>query len=987
MDKAMAEIDRQPELPNKLVGELNRKPRAIEAWERMVLLVHKIGLREAYEKSAREAAHAFDDSKEFPDRKADMVQHNIETARLSDELTELEKASRASGSATGRALRALQIMANEDFSLAALETRARASKGGIPLTDTERAGLQKIANDYKKAADELKIHLDTARQRNSELEVKAALDKIALEKIPPPIEPHVRLIADRLKGYFDVQAKSALERIKARRAEGRLFTGIDPVEIADYAIYGASKILSKGIEGGAMSAEWASEMSSELGDYITPHLKTIWTAAQKTLDDQIKKVAGGKITGAKVKKAVKSMSADERQSRIEGAIRKRIENGEKDAITPLVQGLARLFVERGIKERDKLIDAVHGVLSGIEPSIDRRDTMDAISGYGDFKQLSKDQVSVTLRDLKRQMQEVAKLEDMELGKPPLKTGMERAEWSAEQARLQKLVNESKFKFQVPSTDPRTQLQSALDTFKKRQQSQIDEFQRRLSEGDYDKKPRRELQLDRKAMELQSRKEAVSKKFRSEQAKWELENRPKSVKGFDLLSNIRRFSVLSGVGVLAKLGAYSATKAPIIGIMEAIGAGLSKLPKIGEVSALSPGEGGGSLRIYSKSVAKGLTQGFVDAYQVATRGTSELKDANNPRLDTGFNWWKIPQLIHEVIKSPLRRIAFENSLAKRMEHAARNGADITDPLTQLALAKDAYLDSDQALLLENNRVATAIRNGFKYLETKQKNGKIPMSGKFLATVGRIEMPILSVPFNYMKQTLEASFGLITGSLKLRQAFKDGVDTLKPEEADAIMRQLKYGTLGGAILLYGFFDGYNNGGNGTFGGFYQPGEKRKPDQAGVGGLKIFGVKIPGLLLHNPILAVGQLGHTIGAIAAQKISQKNPEQRGITAGIVAGLFGLLNDSPVGNTFELVSNLSDPRKTDSTMDEHIRGLLIPQIMNEVAQQTDKDENGNVIKRAPVGLKQHLETSIPGLRKNVPTKTPDKPVSSIPQFQPFKKQ
>jgi hypothetical protein len=119
----------------------------------------------------------------------------------------------------------------------------------------------------------------------------------------------------------------------------------------------------------------------------------------------------------------------------------------------------------------------------------------------------------------------------------------------------------------------------------------------------------------------------------------------------------------------------------------------------------------------------------------------------------------------------------------------------------------------------------------------------------------------------------------------------------------------------------------------------------------------------------LAVGQLGHTIGAIASQKISKKNPEQRGITAGVIAGMFGLLNDSPVGNTFELVSNLSDPHKTSSALDEHIRSLLIPQLMNEAAKYTDKDSHGNVIKRAPVGLKEHLETSVPGLRQNVPIK------------------
>ena len=57
----MAEVDRNPSLPEKLVSELDSKPRSIDAWERMVLLLHKIDLRHEFDKSANEAAQAFDD--------------------------------------------------------------------------------------------------------------------------------------------------------------------------------------------------------------------------------------------------------------------------------------------------------------------------------------------------------------------------------------------------------------------------------------------------------------------------------------------------------------------------------------------------------------------------------------------------------------------------------------------------------------------------------------------------------------------------------------------------------------------------------------------------------------------------------------------------------------------------------------------------------------------------------------------------------------
>ena len=56
-----------------------------------------------------------------------------------------------------------------------------------------------------------------------------------------------------------------------------------------------------------------------------------------------------------------------------------------------MQKLARALVESGITDREKLIDAVHKILTDVDPTFTRREAMDAISGYGDFKQLRKDQ--------------------------------------------------------------------------------------------------------------------------------------------------------------------------------------------------------------------------------------------------------------------------------------------------------------------------------------------------------------------------------------------------------------------------------------------------------------------------------------------------------------------------------------------------------------------------------------------------------------------
>jgi len=1169
MDKATAEIDKNPELPDQLVKELNSKPRSIDAWERMVLLLHKIDLRDQYEKSAREAAQAFDDSKQFPDRADDMRAANIRTAAISDKLNDLENASRVSGSEQGRGLRALQIMANEDYSLAGLETRARASKGGEPLTDSERSNLVKITDEYKKANDALTQHLADARQKNSELEATKAINEI--KKSETPVDPRIKPIVDRVIAAISNQAKSARERIAARQREGRLSAGLDPADLADHAIVGAEYI-AKGVKN---VAEWNAAMLKEFGDYLKPHLKAVLDAASKYADKMSDSASPAGLAG-KVKRALKDMTPEEQKAHYNDQISEKLKAGKKDEITSQVKKLARLFVKQGITDRDALIDAVHNEIKKSDPNITRRDTMDAISGYGDFKQLTKDEVSVKLRGLKGEMQQVAKLEDIQAKKPPLKSGVERRTPSDEERKLIKQVNEAKRQHGIVVTDPATQLKSALEARKTYYKNQIADLEKQISDrekfvksktpsptdselealkarrkelkgqfddlfnpkktdaekyqdslavekkqleksiavkqrklkegdlggppkemnrpadptleplkqqrdalnkelskaraeaakkpesqkyaealqrrleamnksiaekeariksgnvepnrvvqqnrplspeleqakqkldalnkqieelrnpkktdveklrdriqksiktmedkiasGDFSKAPKKTPLVDRKVQELTAQKEQVAKKFKKMQRDFEKSQLPKSSKALDFISNLRRFSVLSGVNVLGKLGAYSATKLPTIGATEAIGGAISKLPKLSEIAAKAPSEGGLSVRALATATAKGLTKGFMDAFQTATKGQSDLRAAFSNRPESGREWHSFFQTVHEVIKSPLRRAAFELSLAKRMEFAAKNGADIRDPIVQLGLAKDAYLDSDRALLLENNRFANGIRVLMRNLEAKDKNtGRPSLGGKIGATVGRVEFPILSVPLNYVKQTLTSAFGLVSGSIKARAAFKNGIDKLSPQEADAIIRHLKYGTIGGAALLYGFYDGYKNQGNGTLGGFYQPGEKRKDNQAGVGGVRIAGHNLPGLLFHNPVIAVAQLGHTMGAILASKINKKSDQTHSVPVAVAASMMGLLNQSPLGPTTELISQLSDPRSAEWAMGEHVKGLVVPQLVQETANLSDHDASGNVIKRKPETIMQHVATGIPGLRQTVPTQS-----------------
>lgn len=192
-----------------------------------------------------------------------------------------------------------------------------AQQGQVDIDTGTFSGLKRAYRDAHDGAelpkkDEVKAKELAAQNQKLEAEKASLMKRLsdAIEKASgEKVEPRVRLIADKLKGFFDTRAKSALERIQARRAAGRLFTGIDPTELADYADYGASKILAKGIEGAEMTAEWAKEMTDEIGDFVKPHLKQIYDASRKALNEQLRKVAGAGDTAQKVRKAARSSMA------------------------------------------------------------------------------------------------------------------------------------------------------------------------------------------------------------------------------------------------------------------------------------------------------------------------------------------------------------------------------------------------------------------------------------------------------------------------------------------------------------------------------------------------------------------------------------------------------------------------------------------------------------------------------------------------------
>jgi hypothetical protein len=464
--------------------------------------------------------------------------------------------------------------------------------------------------------------------------------------------------------------------------------------------------------------------------------------------------------------------------------------------------------------------------------------------------------------------------------------------------------------------------------------------------------------------LKAENERVKKQFQRGVAMEKLKARGKVERTGDWIVKWRRGFILSGPVTLAKLTAAAAQRMSFTPVEEAIGGAYSKaLPGLAE---RAPREGGFNVKAEAQAITQGLTKGIADAWQVLKTGQSDLdvlygKEALVPpsvAIDLFGH-------IHGALKAPTKRAEFARSLEKRTQQAIAAGVDVSDPLVQSKMIIESYKDANRSIFQQDNRVVSAWKRGMNALEQKDKaTGQVPVAGKVASTVAKVLFPIVKIPTNIVAETMQYATGLVTGSARLARAYHAGIENVKPEEADLIMRQLKKGSIGAAALLLGYFNAD------VIGGYYQQGQKRDQHDVKPGHIKLFGHEIPSFLLHNPLLETLQVGATIRRVADSKLKKSDKETQGIPEGIWAAALGLAEEVPfVGETLGRLPKILNPHERGQFLGELAKSLVVPQALQWAAQHYDTNAQGEQIQRKPTTVMEHIKSGIPGLRQTVPKK------------------
>lgn len=507
---------------------------------------------------------------------------------------------------------------------------------------------------------------------------------------------------------------------------------------------------------------------------------------------------------------------------------------------------------------------------------------------------------------------------------------------------------------------------ALSRFKKYTQKRIEDMESRLKTGDFTKEPPKKTVLDPEANELKIKAEKLRNQVDEAIAKQQYESRSTPEKALHIFSKWRRAALLTSVNVFGKLGTAAMSRMGVTPIEELTGGVLSRIPGVSEIADRSPFEGKPSMSAEGKALAQ--------IWDKATRDDiwSELKDG---KISLDYLYGdekgrgKMPAGVldfighlHGAIKVLPKRAEFFRRVEIGTQWALDNHLDTEDPKVQSAIAAGAYQESLRAIFMQDNVVATTWSIALNYLHNRG------VAGQAIEAVGRTMLPIVKVPTNLVAETLQytpANLGYQT--IRLFQTLfdenrmgKSAMDNLTMHDMDNIMRGLKKGTVGLALLGIGYALRNN------ITGYYA--EKQK-DKKSLGTMTVGGVEIPAFLQESPALSTLQMGATVGKVWDHY--QVKGQGGGLIAGAAFAGAGVVQRVPFLDTpARIAEQTRTPESLGVFAGQLASSITTPAAVQQAAKWTDPEgqsaaDAGHPRKATtPV---QAVELGIPGLREDVP--------------------
>lgn len=925
-DSTVQEAASNPDAGNRLVADLQSKIRPLSDAEDAMLTHEQISRQNEFDSAVKA-------ENESP---SDANQARLDAAR--ERVYEVYDVGSRAGTESGRGLNARKLLVKDDYSLAKMEAREFAAMGGLDkLTpDKKTTTIDQVAKDHARIAE-----------LERQIGERSAFDKL-VEQIESERQTAKAVTQKDVGSFFEQQAARTRERLASGRTK--------PTD-QDLAIIGAHKMaVSSGIskfESVLGPDSWDEEMVREFGEEIRPRLNEIHAKAKTLYDDTVSKIGAPKKP---------------KLSPIEKVQRAAAEGG--DVSQKHIFDLAREHYNAG-KREGKILDAVHQQLQEHYPNITRREVGQKFSEYGEKTYPSKEEDLTALRELRRMEQLGLAIEDANNAVPPKRTGFQQDNPSdailSKQEELKVAMERTGVK--PEPSEKADSLRTPEEAYNRRLmrglQKRIAETQRRIDEEDYTTPPAKaKFRVTDENKRLQAEQGRVKLNFERRVMAHRIANRNLTEKALSVVSKAKRLAVLSGTNIIIKLTAAANIGIGFSHLEEGVGGAISKVfPSLAEKA---PRHGGMNLDAQAKAIAdtwnlKG--KNFADALKTGNMDIDLLYGKNDimPR-----DWTDYVGSLHYALKTPLKQHEFTLSFEKRLAWAGKHGMDISDPEIQLKASVDALKDANASIFSEDNRVVTAYKMALKGLRKPDAQGHVPFWGNAAATAAEFELPVVKIPTNIVARIFEYTFGTPKGALALAR----GVKRLSNDQADVVMRNLKRGLVGNAMMALGWY-GYK-----SIGGYYEEGRKKNPNDPNYGAIRIGDSEVPSNYIHYPGLELLQMAANAHRVIDSRMHKKDAENRGISDAIFSTLIGTAQQVPFVREATELPKLINPSERPQFLGAQAASI-VPQGVQQFGRFIDKDEQGNPIKRDAKGVMGGIQNAFPLWREQLPVKKNKNPFTA----------
>jgi hypothetical protein len=328
-------------------------------------------------------------------------------------------------------------------------------------------------------------------------------------QIPPEVEAkfaeldaQLRELSTKLAEAERRAAEAAdAATIESIRNEANRNSGKSKTEIAS-----AAKEIAKKIRRGRLSKPGVFSAASPAS--------LVWDAAIEIAATTVE--AGGTIAQA-IANGIEHIRNSEWYRGISASMQAEAEDGFSDFLTTQEEAAGKLKVPKslirdlvgsGINNIDDLVDAVRNELGLTEES--DRDIRDAITDYGKTINMTKDDISVEVRKLRRVGRLISALEDVADKKRPLRSGLQRDKMDAEERSLQKELREAMKDLPMDDETLASEQKTALDAAKTRIKNQIEDIEREIERMELIKRSPKQVQEDTELADLKKQRDDLKR---------------------------------------------------------------------------------------------------------------------------------------------------------------------------------------------------------------------------------------------------------------------------------------------------------------------------------------------------------------------------------------------------------------------------------------------------------------------------------------------